>query len=103
MVLELFLDKELTTPLERIDFRIVEAGSRKELTVWLYNDSHNEVEGVTVHCDDKNIHFEEVPEKVPPKTAVPLTIIWAPSLDLRKALSSKILILGYELIKPEVV
>lgn len=90
--MKLYEDREKTKPLASIYFGKVKAGEKKEIDVWIYNDS----DALLTNIEYKfpNLPKSEVlefihkpPITIQPKDIVIISLRWKPSLNFRSALN----------------
>jgi len=98
--MKIFTDKDLKKEIKTINFGKVKVGEKKEITVWLYNDSKGiltnlvfEFFGPALPPSEK-IEIIEAPITIQPGKAEPLTLRWKPSPQFKKALEVGLRVTG---------
>jgi hypothetical protein len=97
--MKIFKDKELKKPLEQIHFGIVEAGSSKTITVFLFNDTSallTDLEFQVRTNLPETVEIIDSPSTMEPKSVKPLKLKWSPKAKVKKALKGEIIIRGVE-------
>lgn len=99
--MRVFKDKDLKYEIQTIDFERVEAGSTKELVLYLYNDSSAILEDLEfIVSGDKFLKIVKSPKRIAPFGVEELRIAWSPPLDLKRGLKAEIFIKGIGLYPP---
>jgi len=101
--MKLFNDSELKheiTENTSISFGEVEVGLKKDITIYIYNDTDGELENIELDIPKNNdVTIIEKPEKINKHSHSPVTLRWKPSLDLRQALKTEITIAAKEIYR----
>jgi len=68
----------------------VEAGTSKEVTLYIWNDTKSFVTDMKIEISNKDIRIENFPLSMKPFEEKSFKIIWKPSLDFKKGLNVKL-------------
>lgn len=102
--MKMFRDKELTKPIETIDFGMVEVGEIRDLTVFIHNDKKTlltDIEFKLIHPPSETVKIVTSPTSIQPGKTESLSLRWQPSSKFKKALKVKLAILGKEVYLAE--
>lgn len=104
--MKIFADKELKTEVVTIDFGIVEAGSSKEITLHLYNEtkavlSNLEFVFPPILPEPGRLTLVKMPKTIQPGKSAELVLKWSPSMNFKQALEVPIVIKGDEIYLAE--
>ena len=100
--MKLFANKEKTQPIEDVNFGRCEAGEKKQIVIYLFNDTNYKNENSKIICQDKNvIVIKQPPDLIKPGEVVSAILEWSPPLNLKKALVTQIRVDTSEIIEPE--
>lgn len=83
--------------LETFDFGIVEAGSSKEYTYYIQNETEARVVDIEISVENKEIAIQSFPKELKSKEVAKLTFKWSPSVDIKKGLKESINIKASEI------
>ncbi len=95
--MKLFADKELTKPVEDLDFGIVLAGDTKKVEFYLYNDSVADVVELKPSVDNADVKVLSFPSELKSKSTAKIEFSWSPSITLKKGLKTELSLNFYEL------
>ena len=96
--MKIFADAELKEEVTTLlDLGIVEAGSTREFTFWLSNDSLAVIQDLEINIDHSEARILEAPRDLAPRGVAPFTIEYAPSVTLKQGLKTQILFKAREL------
>jgi len=102
--MKLFKDAMLKEEIEVLDFGIVEAGSSKTLTIYLYNDTKAVVSNLSFNfgvLPEKSLEIISAPKTIQPGKTDKLVLKWSPTMNFRQALEVPITISGDEVYLAE--
>ena len=101
----MYKDRNLKEQIEYIDFGIVEAGTSKEIIIYLYNDTRavlTNLEFVKPNMAEPNsLVVAKMPKTIQPGKIEELIIRWSPSMNFKQALEVPIIIKGDEVYLAE--
>lgn len=99
--LEFFIDKENHNKVTSIKINEpVNAGSSKEIVLWVMNITGNELVDIRITADDDEVEIS--PNRIPhmtKKQVVQITLTWKPSIKRRTKLSTKLMSIATEVIR----
>jgi hypothetical protein len=102
--MKIFEDPEMKNQIQSVNFGKVEAGTTKEVTVYLYNDSDGMLTNLLYSFPTlpiSEVLKVEGPVTIQSKQAGKLSLTWKPSTNFRKALKVDIAIEGQEVYLAE--
>jgi len=82
-----------------IDLGIVEAGTTKEYTYTLFNDTIADAIEIKIEIPNPEVAITSSPKELKANTRAPLILKWSPSLTLKKGLKTVFKLTGKELYK----
>jgi hypothetical protein len=102
--MKIYNDAEMRDEIEVLDFGIVRAGVKKDLTLYIKNDTEAVLQDLTYKFPDAvkgKASVVSAPENLMPGASGELQISWTPSATLRKALRTRLVIEGEEIYVAE--
>jgi len=92
--------KDEVTEADRISFGEVEVGLKKEITIYILNDTDGELENIELDIPENHgVTIIDKPETINKHGSTPVTLRWKPSLDLREALETNMIITAKEIYR----
>jgi hypothetical protein len=95
--MKLFADKELTKPIEDLDFGIVDAGVEKKIVFYLHNESTADTVEIKPIVDNVEVSIVSHPTELKSKETGKIEFSWTPALNVKKGLTASLKINCYEL------
>ena len=94
----LYKDRELTEVIEELHFGTVEVGKSETLTVFILNETDASffIDDIEFNPDERGLEVMSAPNALAAREIQPIMIRWSPPLSLRRALVTKIHIVGRE-------
>lgn len=104
--MKIFDDKELTNEIEVLDFGIVEAGSSKIITLYLYNETKAVLSNIEFVFppslpEPERLTIEKISKTLQPGKSAEMILKWSPSMNFKQALEVPIIIKGDEIYLAE--
>lgn len=81
-----------------IDFGVVEVGKVSTLTYTLWNDEECELKDIDIRVENKEVQVT-YPQQMNPFEKANIEFVWTPTLEIKKGLKSKFLIIATQLWK----
>lgn len=97
--MKLYKDSSLKEEIGDLDLGIVEAGSKKEYTFYVYNELKANLIEIEFAVNHKEIKILKAPENLESLKSDKLIIEWSPSVTLKEGLKTQLLISTKELWK----
>lgn len=95
--MKLFLDKELTNPVNNVDLGIVMAGETKEFTFYVLNESKAELQNINFETSHKEVDIIHSPKDLKSLESAKLVMAWSPSVTLKQGLKTVLKVQATEL------
>lgn len=96
--MKLYKDINLTEEIpEVIDFGIVPAGEKKQVIVYVYNDTNALLRDLEFTVDHNEVQILKAPLEIVAKHESELILEWSPSVTLKEGLQAKLSVTGKEL------
>ncbi len=99
-MLELALDKDekLTKPFAVEDIGRTKAGNTRIVKGYLSNNTIYDIVQIEQEIGDKDVTIQNVPEQLPPKSSIEVTITYSPSKQRREGLDTSVTFYGMKRI-----
>ena len=94
MKMQMFSDEELTIPIDSISFGRVNIGTSKEITVYILNESINNIDKLKFIPQNKEVTVSYAPRRIGKKDSAPVKLVWTPSLKIKKGLNVEVRVEG---------
>ena len=91
--MKIFADSELKKEIAEIDFGEVEVGKKKDLTLYLHNETSGLARNLIFNVDQQ-IAVSDCPVLLEAKETKPFKLSWTPTVDFKQPLNTKIEVKG---------
>lgn len=99
-MVKIYLSPSSKEEIKEYDFGKVEAGTSKEVSLYLYNSTTAFLHELKIHIPNKDIKVVDFPSEMIPWENRLFKLIWKPSLSFKKGLRIKLSITGIEEYRP---
>ena len=98
--MKIYKDKTLKEEVEILDLGIVEAGTTRKYTYYVYNELLAELKDLVFEVEHKDVKLLKSPTTLNPCGIDELILEWTPAVTLKQGLKTTLKIAGKELWKP---
>ena len=95
--MQIFTDPELTNQITELSLGIVDAGTVKSYTFYLYNDTDAQLVDIVISCNHPEVKVVRAPETLEAKSSIAFEISWAPEVTVKQGLHTEISVAAHEL------